>query len=154
MKIAAITFDGAPLFAMEGLSDGCSWGFTRGINSTFEIPALDREDIWVGSTIDHEVDQTNAEGVEWLGPHGTKNVPLGISVFRDHASLPTPIKGRHPSDHSGPFMVLRADARCPVSLALITIMEWVIEGECEGEMSYIFREPDSGTTIYLSITKE
>lgn len=130
---AIVTLDGLPYHAQYGLERGCvrAWGFTAGINSTFQYATKRASvggSILLDKFVDDEFHEANGEGVDWFGITGTTKERLRLQLYPSVNQAPYWVKGRKeypvPEYDNGLFAMLRAKATDPMSGETVVAMEW------------------------------
>lgn len=127
---AVLTFSGFPMFAQPALSESGvpMWGFSHGINSTFQYE-LDRQrlpSVILQVQLDAEMSAQNGEGVDVFTRHGTKKQPLAVTLYTSIARAPYWLRpSRRPggADGGGMLLVLASRMRSPDTGEMVKVME-------------------------------
>jgi hypothetical protein len=101
---AVVSMAGFPIFAQESLagSPGPLWGFSHGINATFQFEVAETRPATVilETPIEKEFGAVNGEGVDVFTEHGTKKQQLVLTIYS--------------SIHTCPHWIRREGKKCPV----------------------------------------
>lgn len=129
---AIVTLRGLPFYAQRG-GEGCvrAWGFTAGVNTTFQYPVPAPSPggtLLLDAFMDDELEEANGEGVDWFGKTGATKERLALHVYPSIKEAPYWLKKKssHPIEDydGGLFAMLKAWATEPLTGEKDVILEW------------------------------